>query len=108
MGIRIELDDFGSGHTSVLSLMAVQPDGLKVDKALVIPALSCVETTRLLRLVVGMGHALEIDVTAEGVESPDHVALVKRLRCRRMQGFGLARPMQPDAFAQLAREAAVA
>jgi diguanylate cyclase (GGDEF)-like protein len=103
LGVRIELDDFGSGHTSVLSLMAVQPDGLKVDKGLVIPALSCVETTRLLRLVVGMGHALEIDVTAEGVESPEHVALVKRLRCRRMQGYGLARPMQPEAFAQLMR-----
>ena len=108
LGIRIELDDFGSGHTSVLSLMAVQPNGLKVDKGLVIPALSCVETTRLLRLVVGMGHALEIDVTAEGVESPAHVALVKQLRCRRMQGYGLARPMQPEAFAELAREATVA
>lgn len=47
LGIQIEFDDFGSGHTSVLSLMAVQPHGLKIDKGLVIPTLNCVERRRL-------------------------------------------------------------
>ena len=100
-GIRVELDDFGSGRTSVLSLMAVEPDGLKVDKNLVIPALSSETTSRLLRLVVGMGHALEIQVTAEGVESDDHAQLVKKLGCDAMQGYGLARPMHAAEIAQL-------
>ena len=102
-GIRVELDDFGSGRTSVLSLMAVQPDGLKVDKHLVIPALRSEETARLLRLVVGMGHALELDVTAEGVESDSHIALVEQLHCQRMQGFGLARPMSSQGIADWLR-----
>ena len=103
VGIRVELDDFGSGRTSVLSLMAVEPDGLKVDKHLVIPALNSKETARLLRLVVSMGHALEIGVTAEGVESDPHMDLVANLGCDVMQGYGLARPMREPSIVQLMR-----
>jgi len=103
LGIRVELDDFGSGSSSVRSLMSVRPDGLKVDKDLVIPALCHQDTNRLLRLVVGMGHALDLEVTAEGVENAEHVELVRELQCTRMQGYGLAKPMDAAAFLAFAQ-----
>lgn len=104
LGIRLVLDDFGTGLSSLRSLLAVQPDALKLDKDLVIPALESPETRRLLQLVVRMAHALDLEITAEGVQDAGHQALVRELTCRRMQGYGLAEPMDASAFLAFAQD----
>ncbi|WP_305984700.1 EAL domain-containing protein [Roseibium sp. MMSF_3544] len=98
LGIGIEVDDFGSGRASVIALQQINPDRLKIDRRLV----SLVEEgsggLRLLRSIIEIGQALEMGVTAEGVETREQAEVLAKLGCDRLQGYYFARPM---AFADL-------
>ncbi|QPN59654.1 EAL domain-containing protein [Synechococcus sp. CBW1002] len=98
LGVRIELDDFGTGRTSVISLMSVKPSGIKLDRGLVIPSQESQDARCLMKLVVDMGHSLGISVTAEGVENMGTAKLAHDFGCDMLQGYGLGRPMPPDHF----------
>ena len=97
-GFLIEIDDFGSGHASMISLMRVRPDALKIDKRLVIEAPMSPAHEEMVRAIVGIAKALDIRVIAEGVETEEHVALMQKTRCDVLQGFHFARPMPADDF----------
>ncbi|QEY31311.1 EAL domain-containing protein [Synechococcus sp. RSCCF101] len=104
MGILVELDDFGTGRSSILSLVATRPAALKIDKDLVIPALSSDEARQLLQLVVLMGQSSNVEVTLEGVENEGHIALARELGCDTMQGYALSHPLKAGAFEALLKE----
>jgi diguanylate cyclase (GGDEF)-like protein len=91
-GIALEVDDFGSGHTSILSLMRIKPDRIKIDRDLVIPAINDGAALEIVRSIVTIAHSLGIAVTAEGIETEQHAKLMEQLGCDVLQGFGLARP----------------
>ncbi len=93
MGISIEIDDFGSGHASIASLLAVSPKRLKIDHALVGPISTSERQRDLVKNIVGIGHMLGIKVVAEGVETAAHIEILRAMRCDFLQGFGLSRPM---------------
>ncbi len=95
-GIRIEIDDFGSGHASINGLLAVRPDALKIDRQLVAAALGDQELIELLNAVVTIGKALEIEVVAEGVETAPQIALCRTLGCDQIQGYGISRPIPAE------------
>ncbi|MCV6594824.1 MAG: EAL domain-containing protein [Silicimonas sp.] len=99
-GIDIEIDDFGTGHASISGLLRIRPDGLKVDQSMVRPALEDPAVRRLFGLVVDIGKALSIKVTAEGVETEEHGELARRLGCSALQGFHLCRPITAFDFIQ--------
>lgn len=102
MGIDIEIDDFGSGHASIIGLTKVRPRRLKIDRRLVFPITTSREQKRLLRSIVDIAKALDIEVVAEGVETQEHAKLSTRLGCDVLQGYAIAYPVSgPDMLAQL-------
>jgi len=100
LGIAIDVDDFGSGRASVVALQRINPDRLKIDRRLVALVSAGSGGLRLLRSIIEIGHALELGVTAEGVETREQADILANLGCDRLQGFYFARPM---AFADLVR-----
>ncbi|MFK7763158.1 MAG: EAL domain-containing protein [Roseobacter sp.] len=93
LGISIEVDDFGSGRASVVALQRIGPDRLKIDRRLVAPITETGSGLHLLRSIVEIGLALEMGVTAEGVETREQAEILARLGCDRLQGYYIARPM---------------
>jgi diguanylate cyclase len=102
MRIDIEIDDFGSGHASIIGLMKVKPRRLKIDRRLVFPITTSREQKRLLRSIVDIAKALDIEVVAEGVETLEHAKLLTRLGCDILQGYAIAYPVSgPETLAGL-------
>ncbi|MEM9248863.1 MAG: EAL domain-containing protein, partial [Pseudomonadota bacterium] len=100
----IEMDDFGSGHASVISLQKLSPDIMKLDRELVAP-IDRSETARsLVASMIEMGKALGIDVLAEGVETEAHVDILHDLGCDAFQGHFFAPPMPFEELAEFARQ----
>ncbi len=93
LGIDIEIDDFGSGHASIISLLRIAPRRLKIDRALVQPIVTSQQRRALLETIIRIGRMLHIDVVAEGVETQAHVEILQDLNCDYLQGYALARPM---------------
>ncbi|KQS98215.1 MULTISPECIES: bifunctional diguanylate cyclase/phosphodiesterase [unclassified Rhizobium] len=93
LGIDIEIDDFGTGHASIIGLMKLSPSRLKIDRALVKPITDTAEQRRLVGSIIDIGHSLNIEVVAEGVETREHAAILRDLGCDTLQGYAFARPM---------------
>ncbi|SFR06966.1 EAL domain-containing protein [Poseidonocella sedimentorum] len=104
LGIDIEIDDFGSGHASIASLLEIAPKRLKIDRNLVQPIVGSQRQKDLVRTIIGIGHMLGIKVVAEGVESDAHIHILREMRCCYLQGFGLARPMDAKTTARFLAE----
>lgn len=98
LGIDIEIDDFGTGHASIVSLMKLSPRRLKIDRQLVKPTSRSPAQRKLVGTIVEIGRSLNIEVVAEGVETPAHIAIMRDLGCDILQGYALARPMPADAI----------
>ena len=94
--IGIEIDDFGTGHASIMGLIRISPDRLKTDKSFLTPALSDTRMRSLFAHVVGIGKILNVEVTAEGVETQEHAELARDMGCSILQGYHLARPAPID------------
>ena len=95
-GLEIEVDDFGTGHASIVSLLRLKPDRLKIDKALVDDLAGSATQVQLLKSIVEIGHMLGISITAEGVETDLQRRMLQDIGCDELQGYGLARPMLSD------------
>lgn len=102
-GIEIEIDDFGSDRASLAGLMAIQPQAMKIDRAIVIPIVNSPRHQDLVKKIIDIGAALNIEVVAEGVETDQHITQLKLLGCGVLQGHGLARPMPFDDLITLCR-----
>lgn len=103
MGIDIEIDDFGTGRTSIVSLMKLNPRRLKIDRQLVIPMTESRASRKLAKSVIEIGKSLNIEVVAEGVETLRHAQLLQRLGCDILQGFAFAKPMPAADLMRFAR-----
>ncbi len=93
MGVLLDIDDFGSGRTSLLGMLEVRPDKLKIDKRLVIPMIESGEHLAMVESILQIADTLETEVIAEGVESEQHRQLLQKMGCSCIQGFGFAKPM---------------
>lgn len=93
-GVTIEIDDFGTGHASITSILSLQPDGLKLDRSLVAGVKGMPPPSEdLLRALVDIGRASDIRITAEGIETDPQAEMLERLGCDMLQGYLFARPM---------------
>ncbi len=104
LGIDIEIDDFGTGHTSIVSLLKLKPKRLKIDRQLVAPILSSHNEQALVRSIIEIGRSLGIEIVAEGVETMDHAEMLGLLGCDLLQGYAFAKPLSRDAFLAFGRE----
>jgi diguanylate cyclase (GGDEF)-like protein len=99
IGLDIEIDDFGSGHASIVSLLKLKPQRLKIDRQLVMPIVGSPSHRQLVASIIEIGKSLDIEVIAEGVETMDHARILRDLGCRGLQGFAFARAMISEDFA---------
>lgn len=106
-GVRIALDDYGSGLSSLAYLKRLPAHELKIDKAFVLGLTSSARDPLIVRSTIELAHALEMSVTAEGVDNPAARALLTVMGCDRLQGYGIAPPLPADALVRFlkAREA---
>jgi EAL domain-containing protein (putative c-di-GMP-specific phosphodiesterase class I) len=91
-GMRIALDDFGTGYSSLSYLRRFPFDALKIDKSFVQAIGKDAGADAIVRMVIALGHSLNLNVTAEGVETQAQLAHLRELACGTMQGFLLGRP----------------
>ncbi len=95
-GLRIAIDDFGVGQSSLVQLRRLHGTELKIDRSLVTDLSA--STTALLERVIATAHGLGIRVVAEGIETIQHLQRIRALGCDRAQGFLLGRPMPRAEF----------
>ncbi len=93
MGVRISIDDFGSGYASLTQLKIYPFHGLKIDRSLVSNIENESNDKSILKAVIAMAHEMGLVVTAVGVESNAQEEILKRAKCDRVQGFLLGRPV---------------
>ncbi|MFY8155117.1 MAG: putative bifunctional diguanylate cyclase/phosphodiesterase, partial [Hyphomicrobiales bacterium] len=96
LGFKIEIDDFGTGHASIASLLRIKPHRLKIDRQLVRPIVASERQRHLVRSIIEIGKSQGIAICAEGVETESHAAILRDLGCDTLQGYHLARPMPAD------------
>ncbi len=93
LGVRIALDDFGTGYSSLSYLEQFPIDTLKIDQSFVARLLTTRATREIVRLIVGLARALEMDVVAEGVEEPEQWEALRQFGCASAQGYLFSRPV---------------
>lgn len=96
MGVQVCVDDFGTGHSSLSHLKMLPVDVIKVDRSFVWDMVGNRADAAIVASVVTLAQALGLRVIAEGVETEEQAALLRRMGCREMQGFLFSRPL-PEA-----------
>jgi diguanylate cyclase (GGDEF)-like protein len=95
-GIAIALDDFGTGYSSLASLEQLPLTRVKLDRALISSMHTSARSAAIARAIVGLCHGLGLEVTAEGIESPEQLAVLADLTPMCLQGYLLSRPTPAD------------
>lgn len=101
LGVRLAMDDFGTGYSSLSYLRSFPFDGLKIDRSFVSRLGESESDRSVVQAIIGLGHALSLTVTAEGIESSAHLGLLQSVDCDEGQGYYLSRPVTCEAFAEL-------
>jgi diguanylate cyclase (GGDEF)-like protein len=98
LGIKVFLDDFGTGYSSLSYLQNLDFDGMKIDKSFLQNIGERAQATQIIRSVIDLGHSLNMQVVAEGVESDWQARLLQLLNCDLLQGFHFATAMPLQAI----------
>ena len=101
LGARFVLDDFGTGYSSLAYLAALPIHGLKIDRSFVAALGKDSRSSAITSAILRMGHALSVEVIAEGVEHEHQLRALRQLGCQLAQGFLLHRPASAPATARL-------
>ena len=96
--IRLSLDDFGTGFSSLVQLYRMPFNELKVDKSFVMGAISNKEAAEISRVTIDLGHSLGLEVVAEGVEDEETYNWLGSLGCEICQGYFVSRPLEAAVF----------
>jgi diguanylate cyclase (GGDEF)-like protein/PAS domain S-box-containing protein len=105
LGVRLALDDFGTGYSSLSYLQQFPLDTVKIDRSFVASLGHARGGLAIIRATLAMAQALGLRVTAEGVETPMQLELLRELGCHCAQGFGLGMPMTPADLEKVVRSA---
>ena len=102
LGVRLALDDFGTGYSSLSYLRRFPVDTLKLDQSFVVAVGEDSGAMAIVEAVSTLAHAHGMVVTAEGIETAEHLARVRALHCDYGQGYYFSRPLRPEALAESA------
>jgi len=103
-GIRVALDDFGSGYSALWYLRDFPVDQVKLDRDFIAPILTHPASATIVQAVIGMAHALGLTPVAEGVETAEIAARLREYGCRVAQGFYFSRPLPGPQMLELLRK----
>ncbi|MBS0125369.1 sensor domain-containing protein [Thetidibacter halocola] len=104
-GIRVEIDDFGSGRASLTALLKIRPDRIKLDTQIVRAALfDPTGAGSMMRAIAEMCRGLGIPMTAEGIETRKHANLMRDVGCDILQGFHFAHPLPHESLMDWAHQ----
>jgi diguanylate cyclase (GGDEF)-like protein/PAS domain S-box-containing protein len=95
LGVSLALDDFGTGYASLSYLRQFPIDVVKIDRSFTANASSENGDLVLLKGIIDLGHALDLNLVAEGIETPEQHTIVRQLGCQQAQGFYFGRPSHP-------------
>ena len=98
LGVRLSIDDFGTGYSSLAYLQQLEVHELKVDMAFVRHMTSNSGNASIVKAVIALGHSLNLEVIAEGVETLGQARQLRSLQCDVMQGYLISRPLPADAM----------
>ena len=98
MGIGIEIDDFGTGHASFASVLALKPDRLKIDRMFARGIDTDDHRRDLLRGLIDLAKGMAIDTIVEGVETQGEATVIGEIGANVLQGFAFSRPLGVDDF----------
>ncbi len=98
LGVRVSIDDYGTGYSSLAYLDRLPADELKLDRSLVLGTTTGPTGVAIVRHTTALAHELGLTLVAEGVEDDATAELLRALGCDRAQGYGIARPMPVEAF----------
>ncbi|MHC8333136.1 bifunctional diguanylate cyclase/phosphodiesterase [Pseudomonas sp. LB3P25] len=101
LGVRMSMDDFGTGYSSLNYLRSFPFDGLKIDRSFVNRLSEDHTNLAIIKAVIGLGRALSLTVTAEGIETLEHLQLLDSVSCDEGQGYLLSRPLCASKFDDL-------
>ncbi|RTE67390.1 phosphodiesterase [Amphritea opalescens] len=104
MGFQFSIDDYGTGYSSLSYLKQLPLKELKIDRSFVSDIVQNESDAVIVNATINLAHNLGLEVTAEGVEDADTLALLKAEGCDIVQGYYLGRPMTKDAFSQWSQE----
>jgi len=96
IGVRISIDDFGTGHSSLAQLKNMPVHELKIDKSFIMNICSDEHDEAIVRATIDLAHSMELSVVAEGVEDEDTMRRVSSLGCEAAQGFFLSKPIPAE------------
>lgn len=99
-GVKLLVDDFGTGYSSMAQMQQLHLDVLKVDQSLTSKLGRGAPAKVFYQAIVAMGHALNMTITAEGVETLEQVDMLTELSCDEIQGFIVAKPLPSERFQQ--------
>jgi diguanylate cyclase (GGDEF)-like protein/PAS domain S-box-containing protein len=101
LGVRISMDDFGSGYSSLSYLQAFPFDKIKIDRAFVMNLGRNPQSAAIVRAVIGLGHGLEMSIVAEGVETQEQLGFLSEEGCDAVQGYFIGKPLPIGQYATL-------
>ncbi len=106
LGVRVMLDDFGTGFSSLKHLRQLPFDGLKIDHSFVVDVLVDSRDAAIVKAMLALAHSLGLEVVAEGIETAAQLAWFQSAGCDRLQGFHFHRSMDQEAVLELLRNSA--
>jgi diguanylate cyclase (GGDEF)-like protein/PAS domain S-box-containing protein len=101
LGVRISMDDFGSGYSSLTYLQAFPFDKIKIDRAFVMHLGRNPQSAAIVRAVIGLGHGLDVSIVAEGVETQEQLGFLAEEGCDAVQGYFIGKPAPIGQYAAL-------
>jgi diguanylate cyclase (GGDEF)-like protein len=104
LGVKIAVDDFGSGYSSLALLQRFPLDTIKIDRSLMRDIAGTPQDTGLADAIIAMGHSLSLTVVAQGVETKEQAEHLRLHACDELQGFYFKRPLPVEEFTQLLRD----
>jgi EAL domain-containing protein (putative c-di-GMP-specific phosphodiesterase class I) len=96
IGVRLSIDDFGTGHSSLSYLRQLPARQLKIDRSFINDLETNSDARAIVKAVINLAHVLDLSVVAEGVETEGQRRILEELKCDELQGFFFSRPMLED------------
>jgi EAL domain-containing protein (putative c-di-GMP-specific phosphodiesterase class I) len=104
MGVKLSIDDFGTGYSSLSYLRRFPIDELKIDQSFVRDVMTDPDDAIIAKAIIALAHGLNLRVTAEGVETKEHIDFLQGRRCDQAQGFYFSRPIHSHEFEELLQQ----